>query len=1121
MGVPLKHAGRTIGIIGLANKEPGYDLADKEAVEALSVAIVEALKRKRAEEALRESEQKYRSLFEHATDSIFIIDPDTGRFLDCNKNAAARLGYTKEELLNLKVFEINPPDAPADIKARFKKQIAGDSITFETSHRRKDGTYMPVEISTRLVDYGGQKVLQALVRDITERKKVEEVLKESEEKFRTLVEESNDGIVIIQEDLLVFANPKMLELSGFAMEEVQGRPFSDFIAPEHLEKVREWYTKGVSGEELPSRYEIEVITRDGSKMPIEVSASLIEYHGRPAVIAILRDITERKKAEEALKARARQQAAVSQLGLKALADMDLKTLMDEAVDLIAKNLDVEFAKVMELLPDGTSMKLTAGVGWKDGVVGSTIVSAGTDSQAGYTLLSSKPVIVEDLSKEKRFTGPPLLTDHGVVSGISVIIGEKERPFGVLGAHTARKRTFTQDDVYFLQGVANILADAIERKRAEEALRESEKKYRDLVDYALVGVYRTNLDGDILFVNDALVKMFGFDSPEEIMEEGLASRFKNPDDREVLLKELKAKGWVANYHVQYVDKNGKTLDVLESATLDGDIISGMLMDITERRKAEDALIEAEEKARAISDTSLDGIIVMDGEGRITDFNPAAEEMFGYNKMEVMGQKLYDILVTEKAKKEYYQRLPHFKETGQCVVTGKTLELSGRRKDGSKFPIELSVTSFKVRGKWHAVGTVRDITERRKAEEAIHRSYNQQSVINELLRLSLEDMDLEETLEKALDLIFSIPDFALEAKGSILLVEEEPNVLVTKAQRGLAEPLLEKCAMVPFGRCLCGRAALSGQVEFADQIDERHETTYEGITPHGHYCVPLLSGGEVFGVINLYVKEGHKRDEREEEFLTAVANALVGIIRRQQAKEELERTYEELKSLDEVKSNIISNVSHELRTPITIASTAFDLAMDEEDREARNKLMLMGKKALMRQNRIVRDLIEVARLEKKKTVFRKEVINLADVVAIAVGEMKSQAEEGGIEIDEKVPDILVWADFQETKYILLNLLDNAIKFTEEGGQVRVYAGVKGAMAQVCVEDTGIGIPREYHDMIFDRLYQVDSSATRRYGGTGMGLVIVREVVEAHGGRIWVESEEGKGSRFCFTLPVAKGR
>lgn len=189
---------------------------------------------------------------------------------------------------------------------------------------------------------------------------------------------------------------------------------------------------------------------------------------------------------------------------------------------------------------------------------------------------------------------------------------------------------------------------------------------------------------------------------------------------------------------------------------------------------------------------------------------------------------------------------------------------------------------------------EIAERKRADEEIGRSYHIQSVLNELLSLSLEDISLKEMLKRAINRIVSIPRLALQFRGGIFMVEEEPDVLVMKAQRGLAPPLQSTCDRIPFGKCLCGRAAESGKIQFANGVDERHGIRYRDMVAHGHYCVPIISSDRrTLGVFTLYLKEDHPRDEKEEEFLGAVANVLAGIIERRRAEETIIETAEELK------------------------------------------------------------------------------------------------------------------------------------------------------------------------------------------------------------------------------------
>ncbi len=248
---------------------------------------------------------------------------------------------------------------------------------------------------------------------------------------------------------------------------------------------------------------------------------------------------------------------------------------------------------------------------------------------------------------------------------------------------------------------------------------------------------------------------------------------------------------------------------------------------------------------------------------------------------------------------------------------------------------------------SVGDVEGTSERKRAEEELQRNYDAQTVINSLLRLSLEDIPLEELLRRTLDLLFSVPWLAIESRGSIFLVEDDPEVLVMKAQKGLEEVVQKTCAQVSLGRCLCGRAALTQEMQFADRLDDRHETHYEGMTPHGHYCVPILSAGRALGVINLYLREGHRRDQREEDFLTAVANTVAGIVMRRQAEEALKVSQERYRGLfDGVPVGLYRTTSEGQILDINsafvkmlgypdpeslLAVNAIDLYVDPEDRE----------------------------------------------------------------------------------------------------------------------------------------------------------------------------------------------
>ena len=226
------------------------------------------------------------------------------------------------------------------------------------------------------------------------------------------------------------------------------------------------------------------------------------------------DITHRKKAQQALEVHADRQALVAEISQAALAGIDLNGLMHQAVTTIAQCLEVEYCNILELLPEGNELLLRSGIGWHTGLLGTLRTSATENSQGSYIINSQEPVIVEDLTKETRFEKSQLLLEHNVVSGLSLIIHGKERPFGILGAHTTKQRRFTRDEVFLIQAIANVLATAIERQRMEDALRESEQRWQLAFRGTNDGTWDWNVKTNEVFFSTRWKEMLGY-SDEEI------------------------------------------------------------------------------------------------------------------------------------------------------------------------------------------------------------------------------------------------------------------------------------------------------------------------------------------------------------------------------------------------------------------------------------------------------------------------------------------------------------------------------------------------------------------------------------------------------------------------------
>jgi PAS domain S-box-containing protein len=419
-----------------------------------------------------------------ATDGSFVLTA-------WNQGAQTMFGWTAEEALGRVVHELIPASWDADGLAEQLRALRstgrwrGEAVFYA-----KDGSAVHAEALTVPVD-GSIAGYLCIMRDVGEVRRVEI----DQERLAAIVRNTSEfaGIADL-EGRVIFVNPAGQDLVGLrGMEAVRETRVVDYFHPDDRDYVRDVALPAVVQDgrwtqerELRFRH-----FETGAAIPVRWDAFRIDNPrtGEPMGLAtVTTDLTRQKRIEDTLRRRTDQQAVLAELGLRALAVDDVEALMDDAVELLARTLGVELAKVTEVLPGG-ELIVRAGVGWQPGVVGSRTELAGRSSQAGYTLVTGSPTVTFDPVTEKRFEPSDLVREHKAQSAVCVVIHAGDEPFGVLGAITTQLREFSEYDVSFVQSIANVLATAVERSRIQRDLRgalEAERRRiaRDLHDGAL-------------------------------------------------------------------------------------------------------------------------------------------------------------------------------------------------------------------------------------------------------------------------------------------------------------------------------------------------------------------------------------------------------------------------------------------------------------------------------------------------------------------------------------------------------------------------------------------------------------------------------------------------------------
>jgi PAS domain S-box-containing protein len=1192
-----------VGLLKAGGKKLGLQVIQRDITE-----------QKRGEGALQAEQNKLQSLTDAMEDGLSIQDTD---YTIIYQNEPAKIGsggnHVGEKCYRVYEGKKRVCDG-CPVEKAFRD---GKSHTTERRVVSPSGEVIFWENTANPIRDAGGRIVSCLevTRSITEQKRAEGALRESEERFRSIVENSQTGIMILDDAFrFTYANDEMCRISGYSREETIGQDFRKFLDEESKRLVAERYIRRQRGEEVPSRYEFNIVHKDGQKRRLEISSAVIkDSAGKVQTIAQVLDITERKKREQLQRD---ENYVLTLLGQGA----ELNELLDSILRLVEyhdpsiKGSVMLFDPSKEMLVTASAPSLPADYKelLKDGVPIGPIAGA-----CGTATYRKERVTIPDIKNSPLFKPYKEVVRRAIQNGLlscwsQPIISPKGDVLGTIANYGNKVGKPSADNLTVLEWSARIAAIAIERRRAEEALRESQEFSSNLLESSPNPIAVMNLDTSIKYVNPAFEKLTGFTSAE-ITGKKAPYPFWSEDQREELTARLQKtinRGGSRSERM-FQKKNGERFWVemtSASVTHKGKPAYFLInwLDITERKRAE-------ELYHTLASSSPVGVYIVQ-DGKFVFVNPRFKEYSGFSEEELLGTAPLRLVHPEDREQ--------VRKRAVAMLKGKRLapyELRYITKDGETLWATETVTPISYKGKRATLGNFIDITERRQAEEMLRQSKEKlqqmfESVTDGIVVVDLNGVITEinqRTMEihgyKSKGEIFGKSALKLVAPRDHERMDKNMKQAVKEGRVGNIEYTLLKADGTEFPaelstsvlRDASGKAV--GHITIVRDITKRKQVA-EALKESQEFSSSLLEGapnpilvidpdttvkyvnssfekltgftlGEIVGVkaphpwwpeeqkeemtvgLKKTIAQGGKRTERlfqkkdGERFWVEMNSAsvthagkpsdfilnMVDITERKrleqqlnQQMEELQLAYQQLKDLDKLKDSFLSTVSHELRTPLTSIKSFSEILLNyDEDKETQKEFLNIINEESNRLTRLINDFLDLSKIEAGRMQWENAELSLAEVIQTALNATHALALKTNLKVDTIfAPDLpTIQGDKDRLVQVVTNLLSNAIKFTPEGGRVRVKAQLLNGskpekdqeMVMVSVTDSGIGIAPKDHESIFEKFKQVGDTLSGKPKGTGLGLPICKEIVEHYGGRLWVESELGKGSTFSFTLPV----
>lgn len=693
----------------------------------------------------------------------------------------------------------------------------------------------------------------------------------------------------------------------------------------------------------------------------------------------------------------------------------------------------------------------------------------------------------------------------------------------------------------LESNALLQREVTRRRRAERGFRRSEEHFRSLIENALDVIAVLNIDGKLDYVSPSIERVLGYQPGALVGRKVL--ELVHPEDfwavsslfeRAVSSPEAPPSQQTRMFRFRHGDGSWRYIEAVGKKLVTNGVVSGIVInarDVTERVLAEQALRESDERTRAILDAALDAVVMMDAAGVIIAWNPQAEAIFGWSRQEAIGRPLAETIIPPGYREMQRRDIERFLSTGESVLMNRRVELPALHRDGHEFPVEFTILPLNRQGTYIFSAFVRDITERKRYEETIRRLADENALLAEIGRIVSASLKIEDYQPLANAVCKLIPYDSL----GISLIDPAhgtfTNMFVTGVRvpgRGPGEvtPLAGTVTEVAFR----SRSPVVFNAEDLQDVTER----FPGFLPGFHagmrssLHVPLLFNGEVAGVLYMTSARPQAYGQSHVELAQRVAAQIAGAVANARLHEEARKAREAAEAASRAKGEFLAHMSHEIRTPLSGIIGMTELLYRTELTDKQRHYLDMMRTSADALLGVIEDILDISRIEAGRLELESIDFSLREVVRSVMDMLALKAQEKGLELVSQVqpelPDGLV-GDPTRLRQTIVNLVGNAIKFTERG-YVRLWVEAESRtqdeiICHFAVADTGIGISPEKQKLLFRPFTQADSSTTRRYGGSGLGLAISSRLVGMMGGRIWVESEVGRGSTFHFTVRLGLQR